>query len=98
MAGEGFECRRKGSLFDVGRDLDLDHLVWVGDGARLAGAFLDLVDELHAGHDLAPHGVLAIEEVAVLEADEELAAGAVGFAGPRHRYSAAHMLLAAELG
>src|SRR5476651_1960720 len=78
----------------VGCDLDLDHLV--GIGGRLA--ILDLVDELHAGRDLAPHGVLAVEEVRVLEADEELAARAVRIAGAGHRRHAAAVQFLAEFG
>src|SRR6202022_4486747 len=62
------------------------------------GASLDLVDELHARHDLAPHRVLAVEEVRVLEHDEELAARAVGIVGAGHRDSAAHMRLLREFG
>src|SRR5476651_406361 len=78
----------------VGCDLDLDHLV--GIGGRLA--LLDLVDEFHAGRDLAPHGVLAVEEVRVLEADEELAARAARIAGAGHRRHAAAVRLLAEFG
>ena len=33
---------------------------------------------LHAALDLAPHGILIVEEAGVVEADEELAVGAVG--------------------
>ena len=32
----------------------------------------------HAALDLAPHGILIVEEAGVAEADEELAVGAVG--------------------
>src|SRR5476651_163974 len=78
----------------VGCDLDLDHLV--GIGGRLA--LLDLVDEFHAGSDLAPYGVLAVEEVRVLEADEELAARTARIAGTGHRGHAATVRLLAEFG
>jgi hypothetical protein len=40
-------------------------------------AALDLVDILHALGDLAPDGVLAVEEGGVAEADEELAVGRI---------------------
>ena len=53
---------------------------------------------LHAFDDLAPDGVLAVEEAAVVGADEELAVGAVRVVGPRHRGGAAQVRLAAELG
>src|SRR5688500_15752713 len=53
---------------------------------------------LHAFDDLAPDRVLAVEEAALVQADEELAVGAVRVAGPRHRGGTADMGLAAELG
>src|SRR5262245_27737336 len=77
--------RNMSSILGVRRHLDLDHLV----GVRGRLAFLDLVDEFHARRDLAPHGVLAVEEVRVLEADEELAARRIGIAGACHRDRAA---------
>src|SRR5690349_14955974 len=52
---------------------------------------------LHAALDLSPHRILAIEEPRVVEADEELAVGAVGIGGPRHRRRAPDVRLAAEL-
>src|SRR5438552_1680655 len=61
-------------------------------------AALDLVDVLHAFDDLAPHGVLLVEETGVVEADEELAVGAVRVLRARHRGGAAHMRLGIELG
>ena len=39
----------------------------------------DLVHDIHAGHDLAKGGILAVQVGCVLVHDEELAAGAVGF-------------------
>ena len=53
---------------------------------------------LHALHHLAPDRVLAVEEAAIVEADEELAVGAVGIGGAGHRGGTADMGLAAELG
>src|SRR5512141_1472434 len=43
------------------------------------------VDMLHAALDLTPNGVLVVEEASVVEADEELAVGAVGILGASHR-------------
>src|SRR4051812_21296385 len=59
---------------DVGCDLHLYHLVGVGDlpARRAWGRLLELVDHIHAGHDLADHGVLAVQTRAVGEHDEEL--------------------------
>src|SRR5215475_3149510 len=94
MSGAGAPRSRMSLFLGVSRNLDLDHLV----GVRGRLAFLDLVDVLHARRDLAPHGVLAVEEVRVLEADEELAARRVGIAGARHRDRAAGMRLLAGLG
>src|SRR5262249_56721584 len=67
----------------VGGDLQADDLVLRrGDHAvGIAVAALDLVDEVHAVHDLAPDGVLPVEEGGVGKADEELAVGAVGMLG-----------------
>src|SRR3546814_11507337 len=53
---------------------------------------------LHAFAHLAPDGVLAVEKACVVEADEELAVGAVGALRTRHRADAADMRFAAELG
>src|SRR6478735_8386709 len=59
-------------------DLDADHAVGIGDGAVVGVvAELDLVDILHAGDDLADDRVLAVEEVARGEHDEELRIRAV---------------------
>src|SRR5450759_3180282 len=52
----------------------LDDLVGVLD--RLA--LLDLVDVFHALDHIAPGGVLVVEEVGVVEADEELAVAGIG--------------------
>src|ERR1700737_3809532 len=75
-------------------DCRLDDLVGVLD--RLAA--LDLVDVLHAFDHLAPDGILLVEEAGVVEADEELAVGAVRALRTRHRQRAAHMRLGVELG
>src|SRR4029453_9236317 len=56
------------------------------------------VDIFHAALDLAPNGVLLVEEGCVVEADEELAVGAMRIAGPRHRADAADVRLAREFG
>src|SRR5205085_2070496 len=61
-------------------------------------AALDLVDIFHAVDHLAPHGVLLVEEAGVVEADEELAVGAVRRLRARHRGGAAHMRLGSEFG
>src|SRR6202012_244974 len=79
-------------VLGVGRNLDLHHLV----GIRGRLALLDLVDVFHARRHLAPHGVLAVEEVGVLEADEELATRRVGIVGACHRDGAAAVRLLAE--
>src|SRR5690606_22890462 len=55
-----------------------------------------LVDMLHALDHLPPNGVLAVEEFRIIEADEELAVGAVRMAGARHGRCAANMRLARE--
>src|ERR1700756_1843632 len=57
----------------VGSDLHLRHHVGMVD--RLA--LLELVDHVHAGDDLADHGVLAVQEVGLLGHDEELAVGRI---------------------
>src|SRR4051812_17267119 len=56
------------------------------------------VDMLHAFGHLAPHRILAVEEAGVVEADEELAVGAVGVLRARHRRDSAHVRLAREFG
>jgi hypothetical protein len=52
----------------------------------------------HPALDLAPNGVLAVEEVRIVGADEELAVGAVGIALARHRNRAAAVRRSVELG
>src|SRR6201996_4509039 len=61
-------------------------------------AALDLVDVLHALGDLAPHGVLAVEERGIVEAYEELAVAGIRAGRARHRGGAADMRFLAELG
>src|SRR3954468_23446557 len=75
-------------------DRRLDDLVGILD--RLAA--LDLVDVLHAFDHFAPDRVLLVEEPGVVEADEELAVGAVRALRARHRGRAAHVRLGIELG
>jgi hypothetical protein len=53
---------------------------------------------LHAFDDLAPDGILAVEEAAIVEADEELAVGAVRVLRAGHGGDAALVRLAAEFG
>src|SRR3546814_17861605 len=53
---------------------------------------------LHARRHFAPHGILAVEEAGIVEADAELRIGAVGVHRPRHRADATHIVLTAELG
>src|SRR5260221_14525451 len=63
------------------------------DGAIVVLApFLDRIDVLHAADHLAPHGVLTIEPRRIAKADEELAIGAVGTCGARHRAGAANVI------
>src|ERR671913_910734 len=70
------------------------------DLARLARRLADRqrVDMLHAALDLAPDGILIVEEAGVVEADEELAVGAVRVLRPRHRAGAADVGRFAEFG
>src|SRR4051812_22574269 len=53
----------------VGGDLHFHHLVGVGHGAALRTGWrlLELVGHLHAGNDLADHGVLIVEKRCVAE-------------------------------
>src|SRR5262249_52174573 len=54
-------------------DLHAHDAVGVAHGPVVGfGAFLDLVDRVHAGHDLADHRVLAVEARRFGEHDEEL--------------------------
>jgi hypothetical protein len=62
------------------------------------GHGLDLVDHLHAGHDLAEHRVAVavarvglVEEGVVLHVDEELCRGGIGVHRAGHREGAAHV-------
>src|SRR5713226_4563013 len=92
--GQQLTANSFSALLLVGGDLELDDLV----GVRRRLALLDRVDELHPRGDLAPDGVLAVEEGRRREADEELAVGAVGRLRPRHRGGAADVVRLAELG
>src|SRR3546814_3380615 len=71
-------------------------LVLAGLALRFAGG--QRVYMLHARRHFAPHGILAVEEAGIVEADEELRIGAVGVHRPRHRADATHMRLTAEFG
>ena len=51
---------------------------------------------LHPALDLAPDGVLTVEEAGIVEADEELAVGAVRVLRPGHRAGAANVRLTRE--
>src|ERR1700722_2054128 len=70
----------------------MDDAVWIGNGTAFAGTTLDLIDELHPLHDLAPDGVLPVQPRVWREHDEELAIGAVGIVRPRHTAHAAQEL------
>ena len=52
------------SSLDVGGDLNLQHLVRIGRRCRspTRRRLLQLVHHVHAGHDIADHGVFAVEE------------------------------------
>src|SRR5262249_489475 len=80
--GPSGPSRNDESLRPHGR---FDDLVGVLD--RFAA--FDLVDVLHAGDDLAPHGVLAVEEAGVVKADKKLAIARIRVGGARHRHRAA---------
>ena len=82
------------ALFGVGGNLHLDDLI--GVGGRLAP--FQHADELHAVGDLAPDGVLAVEERGVVENDEKLAVGAVRILGAGHGADAALVADIVELG
>ena len=58
----------------------------------------DLLDPLAAGDDLAEGGVLAVEELGVAVADEELAAGRIRMLGTGHGDHAAGVRAVVELG
>jgi hypothetical protein len=75
-------------------DRRLDDLA--GAGRRLALG--QRVDVLHSALDLAPHGILPVEDARVVEADEELAVGAMRRLGARHRTGPADMRRLVELG
>src|SRR3569623_762796 len=81
-------------LRGVGCHVRLDDLVGVINWL----AALDLVAVLHAGSNLAPNGVLLVEEARIVEADEELAVAGIRVGGARHRHRAAHMRLGVEFG
>src|SRR5690242_14577898 len=82
----GLPRRATSGSLDVGCDLHLHHLVRIG--GRLA--LVDLVDDVHALHDVPDHGVLAVEEGGVGKADEELRVGGIdAVAAPGHADHAA---------
>src|SRR5689334_4670804 len=82
----GLPRRPTSSSLDVGGDLHLDHLVRIGRWLAL----VDLVDDVHALHDVPDHGVLAVEERGVGKADEELRVGGIdAVAAPGHADHAA---------
>src|SRR5271155_1624634 len=84
-------------LFRVARHSQRDDLVGIVDRAVVVlRAGLDLVDDVHAGDDLAEDGVLPVEEAGVAKADEELRIGRVRVARPRHADSAALEMRRAE--
>src|SRR5438445_7439971 len=70
---------------DVGCDLYLHHLVWIGNRF----ATLDLVDHIHARHHFADYGVLPVQRRAFREHDEELRIGGIVACRARHPDDAA---------
>src|SRR5688572_16626668 len=83
----------RGSVISARRpDFGLDDLA--GFAGRLTLG--QRVDMLHAALDLAPDGVLIVEEARVVEADEELTVGAVRVLSAGHRADAADVRFAAE--
>src|SRR5690348_2933543 len=69
----------------VGGDPHLDHAIRRGDGAIPGGiALLDLVDILHAAHDIADDGIIAFERRRRREHDEELRIGGIRILRARH--------------
>src|SRR5665213_1580133 len=81
-------------------DMRLDDRVGLAaDGAVVVlPALLDLVDIVHAFDHLAPDRILLVEPGGVVEADEELAVGAVGISRARRRNRALGMLVVGEFG
>ncbi len=78
-----------GWLLYMGSQLPAMYIFTMTSRLRRRLAFGDLIDILHAVHDLAENGVRAVEMRRVREADEELAVGAVGIARTRCAESAA---------
>src|SRR6185312_8027876 len=78
--------------FHISRDLYLQHLVGIGHGAA-GGArrrLLQIIDDIHALHDLTDNGILAIEARRVSVHDEELRIGGIdAIAAARHADDAA---------
>src|SRR3954462_9228279 len=79
-------------------DAGLENLVGLAaDGAVIVlAALLDLVDIVHAFDHFTPDRILAVQPGRVVEADIELAVGAVGILGTRRRHRAALVFLARE--
>jgi len=74
-------CRGRGCppVLNVGPSLHLvghthpDNLVGIADRAIISRrSFLDLVDDIHARHDLADNRILIVQEITLLEHNEEL--------------------------
>src|SRR5208283_5682998 len=86
-------------LFRGSRHFHGDDLVRVRHRAvvRLRSR-LDLVHDVHARDDLAEGGVLAVEEPAVTEHDEELRVGRIGVVGAGHAEDATLEMGWIELG
>src|SRR5215469_17760333 len=81
----------------VGGYLHLDDAVGVDHRARARIALFDRIDVLHSLGHLTDDGVLAVEEIRFVEADEELAVGGIGIVGARHSDGAAHEVRLTEL-
>src|SRR5690606_28699327 len=84
-------------LVCVRRDADGNHAIGIYHCTALSRAALDLVDMLHAALDIAHYGVLAVEEIAGREHDEELRVGRVGVLRARHTNGSTCKRFAREL-
>src|SRR5215831_16045126 len=91
--GPRFQLRKCDMTSKVSRDLERGDPVGILHGLTA----LDLVHVLHALDHLAPDGVLPVQERCIVEADEELAVGAVRVLCTRHGAHAAHVRFGVEL-
>ena len=70
-----------------------DNMIRVGNGL----AAFNLINVFHTFDNLAPHGVLPVQEGCIVKANEELAVGAVRHRRAGHRRGTAHVGLVVEL-